>query len=158
VEPERCHRGLPFRQYPALGRQPGQLDPRSEAQLDEYMAQVRVHRVGGQVEAAGHLAVGGPRATRLTTANSDSVSSGHAGGVQPALLGTVKDASGKLEVTYNHWPLYTFSGDPGPGVAHGQGLVSFGGTWYVLNAAGNPVTSGQPSAGGPSSSGGGNGY
>ena len=62
-------------------------------------------------------------------------------GVQSSLLGTVKDASGNLEVTYNHWPLYTFSGDSGPGVAKGQALTSFGGTWYVLNGSGNPVTS-----------------
>ena len=40
-------------------------------------------------------------------------------GVQSSLLGTVKDAGGNLEVTYNHWPLYTFSGDSGPGVARG---------------------------------------
>jgi predicted lipoprotein with Yx(FWY)xxD motif len=76
-------------------------------------------------------------------------------GVQSSLLGTVKDASGKLEVTYNHWPLYTFSGDSGPGVAKGQGLTSFGGTWYVLNGSGNPVTSSQS---GSASSGGGYGY
>jgi predicted lipoprotein with Yx(FWY)xxD motif len=75
-------------------------------------------------------------------------------GVQSSLLGTVKDASG-LEVTYNHWRLYTFSGDSGSGVAKGQGLTSFGGTWYVLNASGHPVTS-RPS--GNTSSGGGNGY
>jgi len=49
-------------------------------------------------------------------------------GVQSSLLGTVKDGSGNLEVTYNHWPLYTFSGDSGSGVAKGQGLTSFGGT------------------------------
>ena len=76
-------------------------------------------------------------------------------GVQSSLLGTVKDASGNLEVTYNHWPLYTFSGDSGPGVAKGQGLTSFGGTWYVLSGSGNPVTS---SPSGTASSGGGNGY
>src|ERR1700748_3325835 len=52
-------------------------------------------------------------------------------GVQSSLLGTVKDANGGLEVTYNHWPLYTFSGDSGPGAAKGQGLTSFGGTWDV---------------------------
>jgi predicted lipoprotein with Yx(FWY)xxD motif len=76
-------------------------------------------------------------------------------GVQSSLLGTVKDASGNLEVTYNHWPLYTFSGDSGPGVAKGQALTSFGGTWYVLNGSGNPVTSSQS---GNASSGGGYGY
>ena len=64
-------------------------------------------------------------------------------GVQSSLLGTVKDASGNLEVTYNHWPLYTFSGDSGSGVAKGQALTSFGGTWYVLNGSGNPMTSSQ---------------
>jgi hypothetical protein len=26
-------------------------------------------------------------------------------------------------------------------MAHGQGLMGFGGTWHVLNASGNPVTS-----------------
>jgi predicted lipoprotein with Yx(FWY)xxD motif len=77
------------------------------------------------------------------------------GGVQSSLLGTVKDASGHLEVTYNHWRLYTFSGDSGPGVAKGQGLRSFGGTWYVLNGSGHPVTSSAP---GNALSGGGNGY
>jgi predicted lipoprotein with Yx(FWY)xxD motif len=76
-------------------------------------------------------------------------------GVETSLLGTVKDASGNLEVTYNHWPLYTFSGDSGPGVAKGQALTSFGGTWYVLNGSGNPVTS---SSSGTASSGGGYGY
>jgi predicted lipoprotein with Yx(FWY)xxD motif len=77
------------------------------------------------------------------------------GGVRASLLGTVKDASGSLEVTYNHWRLYTFSGDSGPGVAKGQGLTSFGGTWYVLDGSGNPVTSSQS---GTASSGGGYGY
>ena len=77
-------------------------------------------------------------------------------GVQSSLLGTVTGASGSPEVTYNHWPLYTFSGDSGPGVAHGQGLTSFGGTWYVLDAAGNPVTSGHGASSSPSA--GGNGY
>ena len=46
------------------------------------------------------------------------------GGVQASMLGTVTDASGNLEVTYNHWPLYTFVKDSGPGTgarpgAHG---------------------------------------
>jgi predicted lipoprotein with Yx(FWY)xxD motif len=89
----------------------------------------------------------------LLTSGATAATAGS--GVQSSLLGTVKDASGNLEVTYNHWPLYTFSGDSGPGVAKGQALTSFGGTWYVLNGSGNPVTSSQS---GTASSGGGNGY
>ena len=87
-------------------------------------------------------------ANGVTTAKAGS-------GVQSSLLGTVKDTSGNLEVTYNHWRLYTFAGDSGPGADKGQGLSSFGGTWYVLNGSGNPVTA---SPSGDASSGGGNGY
>lgn len=73
-------------------------------------------------------------------------------GVQASLLGTVKDGSGNLEVTYNGWPVYTYAGDSGTGVAHGQGITSFGGTWYVLNASGDPVTGKSQSQPSPSSS------
>ena len=80
-------------------------------------------------------------------------------GVEPSLLGSVKDASGNVEVTYHGWPVYTYVGDSGPGVAHGQGLTSFGGTWYVLNASGDAVTGHSQPASSPSSSGsGGYGY
>ena len=74
-------------------------------------------------------------------------------GVMSSLLGTVKDASGNLEVTYNGWPLYTYAADSGPGVAHGQGIATFGGTWYVLNASGDPVTGKSQPSGSSSSSG-----
>jgi predicted lipoprotein with Yx(FWY)xxD motif len=62
-------------------------------------------------------------------------------GVQASLLGTVKNSAGELYATYHGWPLYTYSGDTGPGQANGEAITSFGGTWYVLNAAGNPLTS-----------------
>ena len=85
-------------------------------------------------------------------------------GVKSSLLGTVKGGAGKTEVTYNGWPLYTFIGDSSAGQAKGQALTNFGGTWYVLNTAGDPVTakvtsstsnsSSSPSTG----SGGGGGY
>jgi predicted lipoprotein with Yx(FWY)xxD motif len=60
-------------------------------------------------------------------------------GVQAALLGTVKDSNGDTQVTYNRWPLYTFAGDTAPKQAAGEGLDSDGGTWYVINASGQPV-------------------
>ena len=74
-------------------------------------------------------------------------------GVTASLLGTVKDADGKLQVTYNHWPLYTYSGDSAPHQANGQGIVSFGGKWTAVTPAGAAA------AGGPTtSSSGGGGY
>lgn len=87
----------------------------------------------------------------------------HAGsGIQTSLLGTVKDAAGSLYVTYGGWPLYTYVGDKSAGQAAGEGVTSFGGTWYVLGVDGNPVTarSGSGGSGGgasttaPASSGG----
>jgi predicted lipoprotein with Yx(FWY)xxD motif len=77
-------------------------------------------------------------------------------GVQASLLGTVK-SDGALYVTYNGWPLYTFSGDSGSGAAHGQGITSFGGTWYALTSSGNAAT-GQAASSPSSGGGGGYGY
>ncbi len=78
-------------------------------------------------------------------------------GVQASLLGTVKGDNGALYVTYNGWPLYTFSGDSGSGAAHGQGITSFGGTWYALTSSGNAAT-GQAASSPSSGGGGGYGY
>jgi predicted lipoprotein with Yx(FWY)xxD motif len=93
-----------------------------------------------------------------TTLPSGTTAAKAGTGVQSSLLGTVKGATGAMEVTYNGWPLYTFAGDSGAaGVAHGQAQTSFGGTWYVLNTAGNPVTAKATSAHSSSSSGSGSG-
>jgi predicted lipoprotein with Yx(FWY)xxD motif len=77
-------------------------------------------------------------------------------GIQASMLGTVKSASGSLYVSYAGWPLYEYSGDPGPGMANGEGIVSFGGTWYTLTPAGKQVTS--KTASGSSSTSGTSGY
>jgi predicted lipoprotein with Yx(FWY)xxD motif len=77
-------------------------------------------------------------------------------GIDASKLSTVKGPSGSLYITYAGWPLYTYSGDSGPGQAHGQGIQSFGGTWETLTAAGTPVTgaAGTGSSSSTSSSGG----
>jgi predicted lipoprotein with Yx(FWY)xxD motif len=81
----------------------------------------------------------------------DGVSAAKAGtGIKASLLGTKKLSDGETYPTYNGWLVYEYSGDSGPGQANGQGIKSFGGTWYALDASGNPVTS--------SSGGGGGGY
>lgn len=81
------------------------------------------------------------------------MSAAHAGsGINSALLGTKKLSDGETYPTYNGWLMYEYTGDSGPGQGNGQGIKSFGGTWYALTASGNPVKS---SSGG---SGGGGGY
>ena len=75
-------------------------------------------------------------------------------GIDASRLSTIKGPSGSLYITYAGWPLYTFSGDSGPGQAHGQGIQSFGGTWETLSAAGTPVTAAAGSSSTTSSSGG----
>jgi len=58
------------------------------------------------------------------------------GAARADLVGTEKGASGKRLLTYHGWPLYTYSGDSAKGQANGEGLKSFGGTWYALSASG----------------------
>jgi predicted lipoprotein with Yx(FWY)xxD motif len=55
------------------------------------------------------------------------------------LLGTDADPTGGNVVTYNGWPLYTYSGDRAPGVANAQGHGRFGGVWYVVSPSGKPI-------------------
>lgn len=77
------------------------------------------------------------------------VTSGIAGsGAQSSQLGTVKAADGHPYVTYGGYPLYTYSGDSGPMQNHGQGIQSFGGTWYAIDANGKPVTTTTGNGGG----------
>jgi secreted repeat protein with Y-X4-D motif len=56
-------------------------------------------------------------------------------GIDATLLSTVNGANGK-QVTYAGHPLYTFSGDQGPGQVNGFGS---GGVWWVLGADGAKI-------------------
>src|SRR5262249_14596218 len=70
----------------------------------------------------------------------DGTSAATAGnGVDASLLGTKKLSDGETYPTYNGYLIYEYAGDSAAGQANGQGLKSFGGTWYVLNASGQPV-------------------
>ncbi len=42
---------------------------------------------------------------------------------------------GKLQVTLNGMPLYTFAEDSKAGQANGEGIKSFGGTWHTIGAS-----------------------
>ena len=61
------------------------------------------------------------------------------GGVRADLLGVDPDPVSGTVVTYNQWPLYTYAGDPQPGVAVGQGLDVDGGLWYLMRPDGDPL-------------------
>jgi predicted lipoprotein with Yx(FWY)xxD motif len=60
-------------------------------------------------------------------------------GVNSRLLGTLRRADHTLQVTYNHHPLYLFSGDRSAGQINGEGANKFGGHWYIVNTSGNAV-------------------
>jgi predicted lipoprotein with Yx(FWY)xxD motif len=59
-------------------------------------------------------------------------------GVTGAVSSTAAIGGGKI-ATVGGWPLYTFIQDQKPGAVTGEGMVSFGGTWYAVSAAGQPV-------------------
>jgi predicted lipoprotein with Yx(FWY)xxD motif len=68
-------------------------------------------------------------------------------GLNASLLGTMKLSDGETYPTYNGYLVYEYTGDTAPGDANGEGLKSFGGTWYALDASGKPVKSSSSSTG-----------
>ena len=61
------------------------------------------------------------------------------GKAKSSLLGTTKRSDGKLQVTYKGHPLYYYARDGDAGDSYGQGLKSFGASWYVLAPSGKKV-------------------
>jgi predicted lipoprotein with Yx(FWY)xxD motif len=60
-------------------------------------------------------------------------------------LGTVTRPDGGTQVTYNGFPLYTYSGDTGPGQANGQGIQN---VWFAVTATGSGSSGGTGTGGG----------
>jgi predicted lipoprotein with Yx(FWY)xxD motif len=71
---------------------------------------------------------------------SGKVRAGH--GVKASRLGTTKRGDGKLQVTYNRHPLYTFKLDKKAGQTNGEELNDFGGVWEGLSPTGKKIESG----------------
>jgi len=83
------------------------------------------------------------------------------GGAKTSLLGTTRRRDGRLQVTYNHHPLYTFVKDTRKGQTNGEELDVFGAEWYALSTAGTKIEKNDGSTSDPTPSGGyayGNGY
>ena len=59
-------------------------------------------------------------------------------GVKQSLIGTVRRRNGRLQVTYNGWPLYYYAHE-GPREVKCQNVNEFGGLWLVVQASGRLV-------------------
>jgi predicted lipoprotein with Yx(FWY)xxD motif len=70
------------------------------------------------------------------------------GGVSMSALKTVRRSDGKMQVTFAGHPLYYYAGDTTPGTANGQGLNTYGATWWALSPSGKEVTVGGGAHGG----------
>ena len=55
--------------------------------------------------------------------------------VKQSLIGTTKRSDGRLQVTYNGWPLYYYVGD-GIGEIRCQNVDEFGGLWLIVRPSG----------------------
>ena len=62
-------------------------------------------------------------------------------GVKKSLLGTIRRADGKRQVTYAGRPLYYYVGDRRPGQILCQDVFEFGGDWLVVRPSGALVRS-----------------
>jgi len=61
-------------------------------------------------------------------------------GLRASLLGTTKRRNGKWQVTYGGHPLYFFAKDTKPGDTRGEGIVHFGGSWWLVSPTGTEIT------------------
>ena len=59
-------------------------------------------------------------------------------GVKSSLIKTVRRRNGRLQITYNGWPLYYYAHE-GPREVKCQNVREFGGTWLVQRASGRLV-------------------
>jgi predicted lipoprotein with Yx(FWY)xxD motif len=59
-------------------------------------------------------------------------------GVKQSLIGTVRRRNGRLQVTYNGWPLYYYAHE-GPRQVKCQNVNEFGGLWLVVKPNGRLV-------------------
>jgi predicted lipoprotein with Yx(FWY)xxD motif len=60
-------------------------------------------------------------------------------GAPASLVGNVRRADGRLQVTYAGHPLYHYAGDHRPGQVLCQAVAEFGGTWYVVAPSGHAI-------------------
>ena len=60
-------------------------------------------------------------------------------GVDGGLIASFARADGKLQATYNGWPLYYFAEDFVAGDINGHDFEEFGGEWYLVTPEGGAL-------------------
>jgi predicted lipoprotein with Yx(FWY)xxD motif len=58
-------------------------------------------------------------------------------GLDPSLIGSITRDDGTVQLTYNGWPLYTYTQDVSPGDTNGQGKED--GDWSMISPSGEPI-------------------
>jgi predicted lipoprotein with Yx(FWY)xxD motif len=81
-----------------------------------------------------------------------------AGASVPKTFGTITRPDGKVQATYDGHPLYTFSGDSGPGSIKGNDFNASGGLWWAMTPSGAKLGSSPAPKTSTSTSGGGGYY
>jgi predicted lipoprotein with Yx(FWY)xxD motif len=130
---------------PAVGQQAAMLTLEADDEYDEFVADgegralyifdADTQGTGGAAAASvcsGDCAAAWPPLTTTGEAKAGE-------DVSPDLVGAVQRSDGSMQVTYNGWPLYHFSGDEVPGDTEGQDEEAFGGSWNLVDAAGDAV-------------------
>ena len=88
-------------------------------------------RRGGPSRCYGDCAAAWPVYFKRTTLRAGT-------GVKQSLLGTTRRRDGRLQVTYNGWPLYYYAHER-VGEVKCQNVVTHGGTWLVVTPSGRLV-------------------
>ncbi|HVQ17429.1 MAG TPA: hypothetical protein VMT27_00175 [Actinomycetes bacterium] len=56
-----------------------------------------------------------------------------------AKVGETNTTTGLKMLTVGGWPVYTYVSDQAAGDVTGEGIATFGGTWYAISPSGTPV-------------------
>jgi predicted lipoprotein with Yx(FWY)xxD motif len=75
----------------------------------------------------------------LTATSSRAITAKAGSGLKSSSFGVLKRTDGKLQVTFDKHPMYTFRGDTKAGSLRGEGASQFSGRWYVVGTGGNAI-------------------